>query len=107
MLTKEAGLAEKYYADVLTTQEIDGSELAGLTEDKLERWGLPGGPAGKLVTAAARLWKCNAIHGVVLAPVDDRPSKIDTEGESHFVALRGKDARYHLGGLDQIFRHMS
>ena len=93
---------------MLTTQKIDGSELVEVTAEELERWGIPGGPSKKLVRAAARLWKCNAIHGVVLAPVDDRPtSKLDTEGESHFVALRGKDARHHLGGLDQIFRHMS
>ena len=103
---KEVGLAQKY-ADVLTTQEITGRRLAGLTEEKLERWRLPGGPASDLAKAAARLWRCKAIHGVVLAPVDDRRSKIDTEGESHFVVLRGNDARYHLGGLDQIFRHMS
>ena len=104
---KEVGLAQKY-ADVLTTQEITGRRLAELTKEDLMSVGLPFGPARDLAAAAARLfWRCKAIHGVVLAPVDDRRSKIDTEGESHFVVLRGNDARYHLGGLDQIFRHMS
>ena len=93
---------------MLTTHKITGSELAELTKEDLMSVGLPLGPAGKLVRAAARLfWRCKAIHGVVLAPVDDRRSNIDTEGESHFVVVRGNDARYHLGGLDQIFRHMS
>ena len=105
---KEVGLAEKY-ADVLTTQEINGSRLARLTKEKLERCRLPVGPEDELLTAAARLWTCTAIHGVVLAPADDNnESENDSVGGTgKILTVRGRDARDNLGGLSQIFRYLT
>ena len=109
---KEVGLSKKYAHVLTTTQEIDGSGLVGLTEEKLERWGFPGGPAGALVDAAASLWTCTAIHGVVLAPGDDtKESESDSVGDTaastatrptgKILTVRGRDARNNLGGLAQ------
>ena len=90
---------------MLTTQEIDGSELAGLTKEDLMSDGLPHRPARKLMTATARLWQCTAIHGVVLAPADDKESERDSVGGTgKILTVRGRDARNNLGGLAQIFR---
>ena len=94
-------------ADKLLKQKIDGNRLTGLTEETLERWNLPGGTSSKLVTAAAMLWENITIHGVILAPATEKNSeRCDVDG-SIILTLRGMDARSYLGGLDQIFRHMT
>ena len=43
------------YADMLVEQEIDGTALLLMTEEKLERYGIPGGPASKLFAAIQQL----------------------------------------------------
>ena len=91
----------------LKKHKLDGSMLTGLTEEKLERWGLPGGAAGNLVMAAALLWENITIHGVVLAPAVEKNSESCTVGGSSILTLCGMDARSYLGGLDQLVRHLT
>ena len=47
------------YADILVAQEIDGAALLDVvTEEKLiKMYGMPGGPAGKLMNAVAAIKK--------------------------------------------------
>ena len=97
---------EEEHADKLTKHEINGKRLTKLTEEDLLNDGLPRGPARKLVTAAALLWKNITIHGVVLAPANEKNSESCTVDGSSILTLRGMDARDYLGGLDQMFRHM-
>lgn len=102
---EKVGIKEEH-ADKLTKQEVDGSMLTGLTEEDLRNDGLPRGPARKLVTAAALLWKNITIHGVVLAPAIEKNSESCTVDGSSILTVRGMHARDYLGGLDQMFRHM-
>ena len=42
------------HADILFKNEITGEDLLDhVTEEKLERWGMPGGPAGRIMSALA------------------------------------------------------
>ena len=102
---EKVGIKEEH-ADKLTKHEIDGRMLTKLTEEGLVNVGLPYGSADKLVTAAALLWKNITIHGVVLAPANEKNSESCTVDGSSILTLRGMDARDYLGGLDQMFRHM-
>ena len=102
---KDVNINEEY-ADKLKKQEIDGSDLTRLTVEELMEDGLPRGPAKKLVVAAARLWTCTAIHGVILAPAVSE-SDANTVRASDVLSVCGKHARRHLGGLDQLFRYMT
>jgi len=102
---EKVGIKEEH-ADKLTKHEIDGRMLTKLTEEDLLNDGLPRGPARKLVTAVALLWKNITIHGVVLAPAIEKNSESCTVDGSSILTLRGMDARDYLGGLDQMFRHM-
>ena len=99
------GIKEEH-VDKLKENEIDGSMLTGLTEEDLMSGGLPLGPARKLVTAVALLWKNITIHGVVLAPASETDSESCTEDGSSILTLRGMHAHHYLGGLDQMFHHM-
>ena len=50
----EVGLSE-IHAQRLADQEIDGKALLKMTEEKLERYGFPGGPATNLFEAIQHL----------------------------------------------------
>jgi hypothetical protein len=42
------------HTDILVNNEITGEDLLDrVTEEKLERWGMPGGPAGRIMSALA------------------------------------------------------
>ena len=42
-------------ASILAKQKIDGEQLLKVIQLDLERWRMPGGPAGKLVDAVAKI----------------------------------------------------
>lgn len=100
-------------ADKLLQGGIDGTTFADLTIPELKSIGIPFVPSKKLVKAAARLWKCEKIHGVILAPaVTERDcigiKKIQIRaGLNNIRVVCGKNARQSLGGLDQLFRYMT
>ena len=50
----------------LVEQKIDGAALLDVvTEEKLERWRMPGGPAGKLINAVAAILKAGGMAPTV------------------------------------------
>ena len=107
---EKAGIAEAT-ADKLAEQKIDGKCLVHLTVEELAPH-IRLGPAKLLVTATKNLWKCNKIHGVILAPaipVSQCKKLMTTLSlmDSPIVVVGGDFARHHLGGLDQLFRYIS
>ena len=110
------GGIEKTYANKLFKQSIAGTNLTELTEDELVGLGIPFGPAKLLVKAVRKntymcmLWKNIKITGVLLAPAKSTEASTEVDYECRglkIIKMYGKEARFHLGGLDQIFRYMT
>ena len=53
------------HTDILFQNEITGADMLDrVTEKKLERWGLPGGPAGRIMSALASINSAEAVAPV-------------------------------------------
>ena len=111
--------AEEHHIDGEHAQQLKKtsprSRARGVDNWETLEMGVQGTPAEILMKSVSRKSWCKKIDGVVLVPTinslidkkhyESLPTTASLNSNS-ITVVRGKNARKHLGGLDQPFRHL-